>query len=147
MHAKYKSLSTISLGKKKDGYTHIRGQKCESCGKVKLLSEYARVYKGSRFCTWLKSCEPCKKLEASDRNRRKKLDLSKEEYENILRGVKKCQICGGDQVKNKRLAIDHSHVTGKIRGVLCTLCNTGLGSFREDIDVMISAINYLTLND
>ncbi len=41
------------------------------------------------------------------------------------------------------LAVDHDHVTGKIRNLLCFDCNTGLGCFRENIAMMKSAIKYL----
>lgn len=37
-----------------------------------------------------------------------------------------CMICGKTD-PNKRLSIDHNHVTGKVRGLLCVYCNTGIG--------------------
>jgi hypothetical protein len=57
----------------------------------------------------------------------------------------KCDICGGEQTyKNKtRLAMDHDHKTGKLRGWLCDRCNNGLGHFEDDIERMKKAIAYL----
>ncbi len=39
--------------------------------------------------------------------------------------------------------IDHCHKTGKIRGLLCNECNKGLGCFKDDIEFLKQAINYL----
>ena len=57
----------------------------------------------------------------------------------------KCAICrkppGGR--KEKKLALDHCHKSMKLRGLLCTSCNTGLGAFHDDPDLMQRAIEYL----
>lgn len=45
--------------------------------------------------------------------------------------------------KVRNLALDHCHTTGKIRGMLCTNCNTVLGNAKDNTDVLRSAINYL----
>lgn len=42
-----------------------------------------------------------------------------------------------------RLAIDHCHKTGKIRALLCGACNKGLGHFEDNIELLITAIEYL----
>lgn len=62
----------------------------------------------------------------------------------------KCAICGlPETVKDSRngrkrkLAIDHCHGTGKIRGLLCTRCNQGLGFFKDDTARIAAAITYL----
>ena len=61
----------------------------------------------------------------------------------------KCKICGCvetsvDKNKNvRRLAIDHNHETGQIRGLLCSPCNTALGGFKDNIDSLKRAILYL----
>jgi Zn finger protein HypA/HybF involved in hydrogenase expression len=58
-----------------------------------------------------------------------------------------CKICGGQATgrgfENNRLSIDHNHETGEVRGLLCTLCNAGIGHFKEDVALMKKAINYL----
>jgi len=41
------------------------------------------------------------------------------------------------------LSVDHNHKTGKIRGLLCTKCNTALGIMEENKELMLKLINYL----
>ncbi len=39
--------------------------------------------------------------------------------------------------------IDHDHSTGKVRGLLCSCCNTGIGMFKDNPDVLDRAAFYL----
>lgn len=75
--------------------------------------------------------------------------LSEADYEYLMQkqgGV--CAICGKPETarlrgKTKRLAIDHCHETGRIRGLLCSMCNRALGCFRNDIDILMKAASYV----
>lgn len=57
-----------------------------------------------------------------------------------------CMICGKKPSLKKAHAIDHCHVIGTIRGILCHNCNMGLGYFKEDVEILRSAIRYMVLN-
>jgi len=55
-----------------------------------------------------------------------------------------CAICGGKQIERYEFfSVDHCHETGKIRGLLCSKCNIGLGHFEDSVEKLQSAINYL----
>jgi len=55
-----------------------------------------------------------------------------------------CSICGKTPEENgKRLAVDHNHNTGKVRGLLCSSCNTAVGLFDDSPDNCIRAAAYL----
>ena len=73
--------------------------------------------------------------------------LTKEEYMKMLDeqdGV--CGICHQRErsIRFKYLAVDHCHITGKIRGLLCHRCNKGLGHFADSIELFQNAISYLS---
>lgn len=53
----------------------------------------------------------------------------------------KCGICGDDP--KETLCVDHCHSSGKVRGLLCRKCNTGLGCFKDDLSLFGSAVRYL----
>ena len=55
-----------------------------------------------------------------------------------------CKICGNPEIKDKPLYVDHCHKTGNIRGLICSHCNTGLGNFYDNIELLQKAIDYLS---
>jgi hypothetical protein len=70
--------------------------------------------------------------------------------EMLLKQKNACAICCFPEKiidnrtnKIRSLAVDHCHITKKVRGLLCTACNQGLGNMRESFTILRSASNYL----
>ncbi len=92
-----------------------------------------------------------------DRLRNKAHNLAEGEYQQMLKqqnGV--CAICGlietvkTHEGKVRSLSIDHNHITGKIRGLLCNKCNNGIGKLSVDehgTELLCSAISYIRNTD
>jgi hypothetical protein len=58
-----------------------------------------------------------------------------------------CAICSAvDRVPGRALSVDHDHTTGRVRGLLCTTCNSGVGQFYDDPALLEAAIRYLGTN-
>ena len=56
-----------------------------------------------------------------------------------------CAICKTLRVSkaHPRLNVDHNHKTGKVRGLLCWMCNRGIGLLGDDLKRLESAVEYL----
>jgi hypothetical protein len=59
----------------------------------------------------------------------------------------RCAICFRAHPGHKRLCVDHSHTTGKVRGLLCHNCNLMLGVYNDSILVLQAVIRYLEKED
>ena len=67
-----------------------------------------------------------------------------DEYDFILEKQEgKCAICGASDNFGRYLCVDHSHETGKIRGLLCNPCNQALGLLKDNVGILNNAIDYL----
>jgi len=78
---------------------------------------------------------------------KRKFGIDLIQYESMFKKQNgSCAICGnknfGDK-RNRYLCIDHDHVTLKIRGLLCSSCNKGLGQFKDNKNTLIKAAIYL----
>jgi hypothetical protein len=82
---------------------------------------------------------------------RKRYGMTYQQYNEKLAeqdGV--CAICRQPETaesprtrERRKLAVDHCHAGGHVRGLLCTNCNLGLGGFRDNLDTIRAAIAYL----
>ena len=71
--------------------------------------------------------------------------ISIEQYKAMLEAQNyRCKLCRKHQSEQKnRLHVDHCHVTGRIRGILCAPCNSGLGLAKESSELYLKAADYL----
>jgi hypothetical protein len=69
--------------------------------------------------------------------------LSEAEYEAMLiQQDNKCKICRSEQ----GLFVDHNHLTGKVRGLICRNCNTAIGMLKADNGTQLieSTLKYIS---
>jgi Autographiviridae endonuclease VII len=163
-------MATIKAEKRKTNFV-ARPQtgsfRCCLCKATKGVSEFhtdrRRKY---GLANWCKACGKVRSKERRDRLRaegrltqlnrnftiRKKIGL--EGYNQMVEEQNDlCAICkqkpfvkprlGYSTNTSKPLFIDHCHKTGKVRGLLCLHCNNGIGYFKDDINRLQSAIDYL----
>ena len=122
--------------------------RCARCGLEKAPEDFPR-HKGrptGRHC----NCKVCHNAQVRESRARqggsrkyhlkRRYGLTPEEFDGFLakQGFL-CPIC----LKRPAVHVDHDHSTGKVRGILCEMCNGGLGQFRDNPETIESAIEYL----
>lgn len=73
-----------------------------------------------------------------------RFNITLDDYNKMLtdqNGV--CAICGETNKTGARLAVDHNHITGEIRGLLCMKCNVAVGKWGEDMQLFEKTLSYL----
>lgn len=113
------------------------------------------IYKRGRTKEELKraACERSQKWywENPDKykaQRLRKFGISLGEYKELLNiNNEKCIICDNECPSGRNLALDHDHKTGILRGLLCINCNKGLGNFKDNVELLKKAIEYLETSE
>lgn len=132
-------------------------RKCRTCGLVaKSANDLHLFAKGSAYKfgrqNWCVSCRNNNEVAIQRNNsldkRVKKFGITVTQYEEmIISQENSCAICKKHKDdftgRGKNFHIDHCHNTGKVRGLLCSNCNTGLGQFKDNIKTLENAIQYV----
>lgn len=119
--------------------TEMGFKECRLCKQVKPLSEF---YYRKDSKEYRSECKQCRK----NYERLKKTGWSPHDYEYAwCKQDGKCAICGCELGSSRytKPAADHDHKTGKLRGILCTQCNTAIGLMKDSPYRLESAIHYL----
>lgn len=122
---------------------------CKTCNEPKPLEEFYshKKYKGRFYIS--SSCIPCSIAIAVKRGREesyylRKYGLDKQDFIDLMsKQGGCCAICGQPPAKGRKLHVDHDHDTGKVRALLCRLCNVGIGHFRHDPALLSRARLYI----
>lgn len=101
--------------------------------------EYSKKY----WAEHLPKLRECQRKDAL----RKQYNISVDEWQILFEKQQgRCAVCGIHQSElRKRLGVDHNHLTGEIRGLLCDDCNMGLGRLKTDYggDILKKALEYI----
>lgn len=138
-------------------YLSNRGKRivltCKYCGgEFETLQLKANTGK-EKFCS--RECYNLYRRENStdlkERNilyqKKTKYGLTEEKYKELfIEQDNKCSICG-TPFEDTKAFVDHDHKTGKVRGLLCTQCNTLLGMAKDNTEILDAAIQYLKNSD
>jgi len=120
------------------GFSQMTIGRTKSCGCLQLRKgENAPAYKHGRSRT---------KEYDLELHMKRNYGLEFKDYDAMLLKQKGlCAICDSKPPSHhkKRLNIDHCHVSGRVRGLLCDACNRALGLFKDSPDVLLKAISYL----
>ena len=145
--------------------------KCKTCVSADDKSEYRKTYQRVKVAQWRES-NPDKRKEQKRRHYEKHKDKidqrAKDWYENnkerhvnnallrkygvtldqynLLRAQQdfRCAVCNAHETDvGKQMFVDHDHVTGKIRKLLCTKCNVGIGMLQDNPAIMERAATYI----
>lgn len=134
--------SEVDFGKNSDspdGLSYV----CKECNRIRASEWYS------------KNAERAKARGANPLNGKrfnlKKYGLTVEDYGRMLDEQKSlCAICGQPEIQVNHcsgkvldLAVDHCHVTGKVRGLLCSRCNKMLGLSSDSLEILMKAREYL----
>jgi len=119
----------------------------ESC---KRNSDYTcTTCRNSKAREWRKSNPDKVKYIFKKYSLKKRYGITLDEYlDKVLEQENRCAICDlkGEDF-SRDLAVDHNHITGKVRGLLCTNCNTAIGKLNDDSILIQKALDYLEKYD
>ena len=137
--------------------------RCKICVRENRVNQYYRNQEENirKACEW-KKANRAHANEWERNNRHKDIELTRDKEASRKKGLNleqyyalrdlqdnKCAICNGIETRKNRagivarLCIDHCHSTNRIRGLLCCECNSALGKFKDNIELLESAIRYL----
>lgn len=134
------------------------GRRCSGCEKRLPNTEFYK--KGEKFSAYCKPCDRSVSQAWRKQNKEKfratqkrselkaKYGLTMDAFQSLVMAQGgKCAICRNqmdmENAPSRNCCVDHDHATGAVRGVLCRMCNIGLGNFKDDEGALASAISYL----
>ncbi len=118
--------------------------KCRRCNLVKFAVEFHRNKSNKNGLAFY--CKSCKRTHARNSRLKTEYQIEGDSGYNALMEQQNggCRICGKrPNPKHRAFHVDHDHVTGKVRGILCKTCNTALGMLGDSVAGLMRAVEYL----
>jgi hypothetical protein len=135
---------------------------CKICKKQKSLDEFYETKRNGvpyghhgkcKACYVKKQQENYDPIKKRDENLKRVYGIGINEYDILLeKQDHKCAICGSTDPKGRKSGrgggvdvfyVDHCHTTGKVRGLLCNICNRSMGYLGDNTQTLQSMIKYL----
>ncbi|MEK7104390.1 MAG: Hpy99I family type II restriction endonuclease [Patescibacteria group bacterium] len=117
---------------------------CNICHKLLSTKEFAKNQNAKDNRSVRRpSCGKCrKKLEGTNLSQSAKIEWQKKKPQNE---PFECPVCAKRTIAGItcKVVLDHNHADGRVRGWICDSCNTGIGRFQDDINLMEKAIKFL----
>lgn len=136
-----KICKTCKVNKSKTEFYNRRGV-CKSCDQARSKAWKAKNKDRKREtdASWYQ-----KNKERVHNAGMTKYGITTEQYNAMLIAQNhSCKLCKKHESQFvRKLAVDHCHKTGKVRGLLCNYCNRGLGFFRDNTETLKAAILFL----
>jgi hypothetical protein len=140
-------VACYRCGKQRRAITDFQGYKiCKTCRTPvdEVEAENSQGFNRARYERWQAMVRARERHRARRREMHKGYEISEPEYVRLLEAQQYlCAICDGPPPPGRPLSIDHDHVTGEVRGLLCPNCNTGLGFFEDSLERLERAADYL----
>ena len=131
----------IGVKKTGDGF---KKKICNVCHKLKKTTEFAKNQNAiNNRSVRRPSCKDCRvKMEGAGIPRKDRIEWLKKKPQNE---PFECPICKKRTIAGitSKVVLEHDHRTGKPGGWICDSCNTGLGRFKDDVELLKSAIEFL----
>lgn len=125
-----------------DFYDGLKAKKQRHPTNKKYLHSRCKDCDHARVRTYAKDNKVKVRKQQLISHRRREYGLTQEQYDDMILSQKNlCAIC--NQPSKRTLHIDHNHETGKIRALLCSNCNLGIGNFKDNLVYLQNAIDYL----
>lgn len=123
---------------------------CNKCELEKPLSEFGK-HKNSNKYGINSTCKECLRKEDKFIKIKRAYGIDEEDFQAMYISQNgKCAICNEDialrskiETKYHSACVDHCHETGKVRDLLCSDCNRGLGFFKDDVNIINNVLKYL----
>jgi transcription elongation factor Elf1 len=130
----------------------VNEKKCFRCGIVRKVSEFSKDKQRNDGLAFY--CRLCKKELKQNvtpqqhriNNYKHLYGMTVDDYDKMLLDQGgKCAICGSSNPGRNYnyFAVDHNHTTGQVRALLCTRCNTALGMWDDQSNLLDAAAAYL----
>jgi hypothetical protein len=117
---------------------------CKECVAEGVTTRRPTPHPGPRCATHHRRIVRARRVAAHDGRVRRTYGLEPGEYERMwARQGGRCAICQRATGKVRRLAVDHCHETGRVRGLLCGPCNQFVGYLRDAPEAFRRGADYL----